>query len=264
MPTFQNWPSVIDDLQSRGRYTFTSQELEELAGVTEVSLRSALRRLKRGGRIVSPRRGFYVIVPVEYRVAGAPPPSWYIDDFMAYLGQPYYVGLLSAAATHGAAHQQPMVFQVVTDRPTRPTRAGRGRIEFHTRQRVEAIPTADLRTETGTMKVSTPEATAFDVVYFVESAGYLGNVATILAELAEEIDGAVLPSVAELYPLPVSQRLGYLLDRVSERERTTELGSWLASRRARPIPLAPWRPLEGFPRDQRWRVIENEDFEVEV
>jgi len=30
------------------------------------------------------------------------------------------VGVLSAAAIHGAAHQQPMIFQVVTDKPTRP------------------------------------------------------------------------------------------------------------------------------------------------
>ncbi|MBU2500813.1 type IV toxin-antitoxin system AbiEi family antitoxin [bacterium] len=33
---------------------------------------------------------------------------------MRYLAQPYHVGLLSAAAIHGAAHQQPMVFHVVT------------------------------------------------------------------------------------------------------------------------------------------------------
>jgi len=44
---------------------------------------------------------------VEYRVAGAPPASWYIDDFMKAVGTPYYVGVLTAAALHGAAHQAP-------------------------------------------------------------------------------------------------------------------------------------------------------------
>ena len=69
--------------------------------LSEVALDSALRRQRQRGRIVSPRRGFYVIVPQEYALAGSPPPSWFIDELMAYLGQPYYVGLLSAAALHG-------------------------------------------------------------------------------------------------------------------------------------------------------------------
>jgi len=65
---------------------------------------------------------------------------------MRFLEQPYYVGLLSAAATHGAAHQQPMVFQVVTDRPTRPARAGRVRIEFHMSRQVETAPVVEVQT----------------------------------------------------------------------------------------------------------------------
>ncbi|MGH7573003.1 MAG: type IV toxin-antitoxin system AbiEi family antitoxin domain-containing protein [Gemmatimonadota bacterium] len=60
-------------------------------------------------------------------------PSWLIDDLMRFLEQPYYVGLLSAAAIHGAGYQQPMVFQVITDQPTREIRIGRQRIEFHRR-----------------------------------------------------------------------------------------------------------------------------------
>jgi hypothetical protein len=83
---------------------------------------------------------------------------------MRFLGQPYYVGLLSAAAIHGAAHQQPMVFQVITDRPTRPARAGRVRIEFHMSRQVESAPVLEVRTETGSMRVSTPETAAYDLV----------------------------------------------------------------------------------------------------
>jgi len=43
---------------------------------------------------------------------------------MRYLDQPYPVALLGAATLHGAAHQQPMLFQVMTDRPSRPACAG--------------------------------------------------------------------------------------------------------------------------------------------
>ncbi len=37
------------------------------------------------------------------------------------------------------------------------------------------------------MRVSTPEATALDLVRFVTAAGHIGNVATVLAELSEEL-----------------------------------------------------------------------------
>ena len=123
--------AFVDGLQAQGRYTFTRSEATGAQGRSEVALKAALQRLKRQGRIASPRRGFYVLVPLEYREAGGPSASWFIGDLMRFLGQPYYVGLLSAAAIHGAAHQQPMVFQVITDRPTRPAGAGRVRIEFH-------------------------------------------------------------------------------------------------------------------------------------
>jgi predicted transcriptional regulator of viral defense system len=123
--------SFVDDLQAGGRYTFTRAEVEATDERSEIGVQAALRRLKKRGRVVSPRRGFYVVVPIEYRSAGCPPASWFIDDLMRFLEQRYYVGLLSSAAIHGAAHQQPMTFQVLTDRPTRLVQVARVRIEFH-------------------------------------------------------------------------------------------------------------------------------------
>ena len=66
-----------------------------------------------------------MIVPLEYLHAGGPPPSLFIDDLMKAMERPYYVGLLSAAALHGASHQQPQEFQVFSDRPIRPIQVGR-------------------------------------------------------------------------------------------------------------------------------------------
>jgi predicted transcriptional regulator of viral defense system len=158
--------AFADRLQARGTYTFSKADVRDVLPKSEIAIDNALRRLKKRGRIVTPRRGFYVIVPTEYRSAGSPPPSWFIDDLMRSLGQPYYVGLLSAAAIHGASHQQPMVFQVVTDRPTRQGAAGRSHITFHMSRDVGRTPLSRVQTETGTMAVSTPEATAFDLVRF--------------------------------------------------------------------------------------------------
>lgn len=153
----------VERLQSAGRYTFTRVEAESQMQRSFIATQTALRRLKQQCRVVSPRRGFYVTVPPEYRAAGSPPASWFIDDLMRYLGQPYYVGLLSAAAIHGAAHQQPMVFQVVTSRPTREMRAGKLAIRFSMSGLVETLPVIEQQTETGTMRVAAPETCAFDL-----------------------------------------------------------------------------------------------------
>jgi hypothetical protein len=156
-PAEQGLAAWIDGLQAAGRYTFAREELLAFSGRSQVAVDAALRRLKRKVRIQSPRRGFFVIVPVEYRSAGCPPATWFIADLMRFLGPPYYVGILSAAALHGAAHQQPMSFQVVTDRPTRPARAGRVRIEFHMSSVLAGTPVVDVQTETGSMRVATPD-----------------------------------------------------------------------------------------------------------
>ncbi len=59
----------VESLQSRGYYTFTRERAESESGRSFIATQSALRRLKEKGRIVSPRRGFYVVVPPEYRAS---------------------------------------------------------------------------------------------------------------------------------------------------------------------------------------------------
>jgi predicted transcriptional regulator of viral defense system len=256
-------PRWVERLQSAGRYTFSRSEAEALTGRSFVAAQSALRRLKQRGRIASPRRGFYVIVPAEYRVVGSPPASWFIDELMGHLGQPYYVGLLTAAAFHGAAHQQPMVFQVVTTKPTRAMSAGRVSIELFMSSKVEVMPVVETQTETGTMRVATAEVTAFDLVRFPAGAGHLSNAATVLSELAERVDAAALVALAPLMRPPDVQRLGYLLESVGESGLAEPLGHWLRDRRPRTVLLQPGGPDSGA-RCSRWHVKANEDLEPDL
>jgi predicted transcriptional regulator of viral defense system len=257
--------SFAENLQASGRYTFTRTALEKAEPRSQVAIKSALRRLKERGRIVSPRRGFYVVVPAEYRAAGCPPASWFINDLMAFLHQPYYVGILSAAAIHGAAHQQPMIFQVVTDRPTRPISVARVRIEFHMSRSVEQAPIKNVQTETGSMRVGSPEVTAFDLVRFAEAAGYLNNVATVLSELAEKIDAHALTKLAQDVATPDVQRLGYLLELVGASSLADSLSNWLRDHRHRSAVLAPWRGAgKEIAPDNKWRVIANETVEADI
>ncbi len=137
--------------------------------------------------MIAPRRGFFVIVPLEYKSAGAPPASWFIDDLMRFHDLPYYVGLLSAVSRHGAVAQKPHEFQVITNRQLRPAPAGRGRIRLFMKTSVDWTPVAAMKTETGSMRASTPEATAVDLVRYAGHAGGWSNVAEVLSDLAEII-----------------------------------------------------------------------------
>lgn len=259
-PALSAW---VEQLQARGRYTFTRDQAESQTERSFVAVQTALRRLKEQGRVVSPRRGFYVVVPPEYRSTGSPPASWFIDDLMSYLSQPYYVGLLSAAAIHGASHQQPMVFQVMTSVPTRDVRAGNITIRFSMNSKTQQMPVTEKQTETGTMRVATPETTAFDLVRYRASAGHLSNVATVLGELAEQIDARALVSIAQLVSPPDAQRLGYLLDAVGERELADPLAEWVKAQRRHIVLLSPGEP--GHRKiNRRWHVRPNVELEVDV
>ena len=254
----------VDGLQAAGRYTFTAREAAEVGTWSEIAIQSALRRLRQSGRIASPMRGFHVIVPLEYRSVGCPPASWFIDDLMRFLGKPYYVGILSAAALHGAAHQQPMVFQVVTPFALREVAAGRNRIEFHRSSRFEQTPVVDIPTETGSMRIATPEATAFDLVRFPDAAGHLDNVATVLSELGEKLHGRKLASLAGVFTTPDVQRLGYLLDHVGEQELAASLAACLKGHRVRSVLLDPSGPAVAAAPDGRWHVIPNRHLDADL
>ena len=106
--TLENW---IDDRQTQGRYTFLRSEAVEESGISSEAVKKALQRMTQRGRLAKAKNYFYVIVPLEYASAGAPPASWFVHDLMTAMELPYYVGLLSAAAQHGASHHAPRSFR---------------------------------------------------------------------------------------------------------------------------------------------------------
>jgi predicted transcriptional regulator of viral defense system len=263
-PEINRLGAFVNQLQSQGRYTFTRDDAVGSLGVSSVAFQGAVRRLAAKNRLVSPHQGFYVIVPLEYSAAGAPPPSWFLDDFMKFLGRRYYVGLLTAAALHGAAHQQPQEFQVITDFPTRPAAAGRARLRYFVKRGLEKTPTVQKKTETGAMIVSTPEATALDLVRYAGSLGDLTRIARVLAELSEAVQPNVLASLAQQEKrLPLIQRLGYLLETIGRREHAEPLAQLVAHSRPRHTSLNPSASVEGYQTDPRWRLYPNEQVEIE-
>ena len=229
----------IADLAVAGRYCFTSRDAREALDVSADATKLALGRLARKKHVASPARGFHVILPPEYRSLGCLPAEQFVPELVQGLNQPYYAGLLSAAQFHGAAHHRPQEFQVMLTKPRRPIRCGHVRVAFIGRNRLHEVAVQSFNTPRGTLQVSTPEATAVDLVGFHRRAGGLDQVATILSELAEVMDPNNLLAAAETAPVTWAQRLGYLLESVDAGETVGPLKDYVQSYAKRTTALLP-------------------------
>lgn len=236
-----------------------------MLGSSPAGTYQSLRRLQKNGWLAMPRRGFYLIVDPEHRQVGALPATSWIDDLMRFHEVPYYVGLLSAAALHGAAHQQPQEFQVVAGSVLRPLTVGRVRIRFFFRRQMALAVTEKVKTSSGYIPVSTPEMTAYDLVRYRKGAGSIDHVATVLSELAERMDPKRLVDIAKKgEELSVVQRLGYLLERTEHGDLTRDLSKFVDAHKPKMVALEP-RSSEDVPgRDLRWRVVVNTTIEIEA
>jgi predicted transcriptional regulator of viral defense system len=254
----------IQDLAAKGRSCFSFEDVEKLKGASPIAIKASLRRLQKKGGIAMPYRGFYVIVPPEYRSAGCLPPEQFIPDLMDHLGEVYYAGLLSAAEYHGAAHQRPQVFQVMVAKGRRPIKCGRMRVEFISRKNAAKIPTESRNTPSGVLKIASPEATALDLIGYVSHCAGLDNVATVLTELAEKIDPKRLRELAEFSPIAWAQRLGYLIELVGAHEKAEGIAGYIEEKRPVRTPLAPAISIKGARMEGRWRVFVNTQVEPDL
>ena len=256
--------TYIDSLAAKGRHNFATAEAVAALSASPIAVRAAIRRLRERGRVAMPFRGFHLIVPPEYRTLGCLPAEQFVPQLMEQLGHAYYAGLLSAASLHGAAHQAPMVFQTIVADNRPEIRCGRVRVEFVARRNVAEIPTVERNTLRGVLRVSTPEATAFDLVGYPGHAGGLSNVATVLSELAENMDAEKLLAETERSPLPWAQRLGYLLERAEAAHLAAPLAEHVAAHAKEYVPLRPKKSIAHATRDRRWRLLVNEEVEVDL
>jgi len=255
----------IDGLQTDGIMAFSTEKAVHDLGGSVPAVRARLRRLKEQGRIADPYRGFHVIVPPQYRRLGCQPAENFVPLLMKHLREPYYVSLLSAAALHGASHQASMAFQVMVAKSRRGLSCGKVRVDFVARRDMDRTSVLERNVPTGVLRVASPEATALEVVGYPEHCGYLDNVATVLAELAEGgLDGNALVAEALRAPTAWVQRLGYLFTLVGADALAGHLDGVLAKRSVLTVPLAQWLRFDGAPRDARWRLAINTDVVPDV
>lgn len=256
--------SFITSLAAQGRHHFTAEEARTSLGASPAAAKLALNRLAKQGLVASPARGFYVIVPPEYRRLGCLPADQFIPALMERSGLRYYAALLTAAQYYGAAHHRPQEFQVALARNRRAIVCGSVRVAFIARKRIADVPVQSFNTPRGTILVSSVEATAVDLVGYDKHAGGLDQVATILSELSEQIDPQRLVEAARTAPLPWAQRLGYLLEHVGGSEKATALKSYVHEHARDITPLLPAAPHENAERSPDWKLYVNATVEAEA
>jgi len=258
--TIKNLP---DHLLAQGRYTATTDEIAELLDLDKGAVRVGMNRLRKQRLAFSPARGLYGFIPPSYRSWGVLPAEWFVDDLMGFLDRDYYVGLLSAAAHHGAAHQRPQAFQIVTDKPTADRDIGRVRLRFFKSRNVAQAATETTNTPTGTLAISSKETTVSDLVAHPKAAAGFSNIATIIREIGP-LNGNELARQSEVHPRSHARRLGWLVEHYSEGAPELEgLKRRAAPERGTPTALSPGGPRRGRV-DRRWGVWINTTIEPDV
>jgi len=88
--------------------------------------------------------------------------------------------------------------------------------------------------------------------------GGLENVITVLSELSEKLDAKKLLATAKKHDdVLTTQRLGWLLESLKEKDLAKGLADWVGKRNPPMRPLEPGSPLERSKENERWRLLIN-------
>lgn len=247
-------------LQSKGRYLFG---VEEFAGLTgrepqSVAVRSALARLSKSGKVASlvRRPPTWLIVPPEQEHYGAPPVTWWLDEFLRPSEPNYYVALLSAARHWGSAHYARQVTEVMVSRQRRPLEVGRLRVVFTHKTAAALTPTVTATNSVAPYSVSTREATLLDLIRHHKDVGGLETIVRVAKDFAPELTSVGLVDALDALAKPAAaQRLGFVLS-VLRPKLAESIAKWLRGRATRRAALEPAGVPEGHLNlySAEWRI----------
>jgi len=215
----------LDQTQARGEFIVSVEQLAQAGQMTHVAVRRQLEHLSQRVQHLPGRLSAYLIVPPEHLARGAPPVAAWLDAYFRLRGQPYYVGLLSAAALHGSSSQALQVTQILTTKPMRPMDLGRLHVDFYLKKHLRQTPLSSLPWMPAPLAVSSPEATVLDLITFSDRTGGIRRVADVIADLKGVINPVGLRAALRAETqTSIKQRLGYILsilglDRMAEEVR---------------------------------------------
>jgi predicted transcriptional regulator of viral defense system len=211
-------------LLNKGQWVLSTQDAMRVVGIREGHAWKVLHSLHRKGALARAAKGLYVITPpdaLHARHRNVGDPFRLIDQLLRALNLPYYVGYMSAAFLHGAAHQLPFHLEVATPHPRRPVRLGSARVVFHKLPPAHMFGTVRVRQSGQYLTVSDAEKTLLDCADRLDLCGGIEGLAQIAWELARRGNAQKLHDHAGAFGSPaVAQRLGYVLARIQALDST--------------------------------------------
>lgn len=266
---YKNAEEWVNQQLAEGRFSFSLKKFRmEFTHLSSIAIKFALKRLVDKKLVISIQRGFYLILLPQYKSKEILPPYLFLDALMNHLERPYYLGLLNAASIHGASHQQPQEYFIITNFPViRPIFKNGLKINFVSRKHIASNLLENQKTEAGYLKISNPILTALDLVQNAKQIGGLNKVSSILFELMESVSiDSIDANLLNDVQIAVLQRLGYLLEFV--------LGNTLLANKIfqlfqdnkiklTRIPLKPSNQNKSFLINDKWKIIVNESIELD-
>jgi hypothetical protein len=212
-PTRGRVARFLDDLQARGDFVVSVDEAARQSALTRIAAQRQLERLAPRATRLPGRPSAFLIVPPEHRLRGAPPLAAWLDEYFRAQNQRYYVGLLSAAALHGSSNQAVQVTQVILRRPRRPIAVGKIHLDFYVKSTLELTPLTEIPGLPAPLAVSSPEATALDLIAFSHRLGGIERALDVIKGLegSMTVTGMRIAIRAGV-PVTVLQRIGYICE----------------------------------------------------
>jgi predicted transcriptional regulator of viral defense system len=259
----------LKHVRVNGRQYFTLDQVVGELHASRNGIAAALYRIRKRGEIISPAKGLYVIVPPEHQRVGCIPAADLVPILMRYWGVNYYAGLLTAALYHGASHQKPQVFQILSNKRIKKQLVfGQICIDCIYKRDMGGLPTQEVVVHSGHLKISSPELTALDLLLYPRRSGGLNRIATVLSELIESIDPDKLIAIAQTTPEKAwLQRLGYIVEKIKPMDETAQqkiihkLQGYLVDQGLVYVRLASEISAKGAMRCSKWKIIENTTIE---
>jgi len=250
--------AFVGERVASGNYGFSLADLVRETGLSDRNAKNQLRRLRGRTSKVARWQPFFLVNDPADKASGAVSYDRWLDDYFAWLGRPYYVGLQSAAAIHGSQPQALQTIQIVTDVPRREARVGRQKLRFFVKSDCAASAVQQAPRAFAPMKVSTPETTAFDLVRYAPRLGGIDRTAETLAPMLHLLQPTRLKSVlAAEDEISTMQRLGFLLETMGQARLAAAVETCLPARCAWVALAVGATCPAGALRHQRWHIVAN-------
>jgi len=250
----------IEFILKNGRKTFSLKELVDFKGKNYNAAKQYVKYSVSKNFIKNLSEGFYAIYSPTEKDSGKISPDNFIDQLMSYKGIKYYTGLLSAASYFGAAHNRPLVYQVIADKQVHIPKKILEGISFHKKKYFPEYCILKQKGNYGYINYSSPALTAYDLIKYENEGGTISNIILVISDILPQIKRSDIKNLFKNDPeVTYIQRLGYILEKLEANELINSLIEYSKKATAY-IPLSRISKNEGN-KDSKWKIIENINWE---